>query len=148
MNTILTRETAAAVEEKLLAEQVRRNAIERCKTDLPFFASYALRLRTKSGATEPFVFNAAQKELHARLEEQKNRSGRVRAIILKARQTGVSSYVAARLFHRTLYNPGIRTLVVAHEKRASANLFGIVRRFIDHMPAEIAPPSGHRMRKN
>jgi hypothetical protein len=53
---------------------------------------------------------------------QKAETGRVRVIILKARQLGVSTYVAARLFHRTIFNPGLRTIIVGHERRASSIL--------------------------
>jgi hypothetical protein len=55
---------------------------------------------------------------------------------------GVSSYVAARLFHRTIFNPGLRTIIVGHEKRSSSNLFGIVKRFYDHMPVDLRPQVG------
>jgi hypothetical protein len=66
----------------------------------------------------------------------------VRAIVLKARQLGVSTYVAARKFHRAIHNPGLRVAVVGHERRASSNLFGIVKRFYENMPAEIRPSVG------
>jgi hypothetical protein len=73
--------------ESLTAEKARRSTEARLKSDLPFFAEYALRIRTKKiGAPEPLVFNAAQMRLHALLEDQRAKTGRVRAIILKARQ--------------------------------------------------------------
>src|SRR6516162_3220504 len=57
----------------------------RLRTDLPYFAEHCLKLRTKSGAVEPFILNLAQLRLHALLEEQRVKTGRVRAVILKAR---------------------------------------------------------------
>ena len=59
---------------------------ERLETDLAYFAEQYLRIRPKAGSLVPFVFNAAQLELHRRLEEQKAETGKVRAIVLKARQ--------------------------------------------------------------
>jgi hypothetical protein len=100
----------------------------------------ALKLRPKIGALEPFVFKTAQHRLHTVIEKQKADTGRVRVIILKARQLGVSSYVAARLFHRTIFNPGLRTIIVGHERRASSNLFQIVKRFHDNLPDDMRPP--------
>src|SRR6516164_9477215 len=45
----------------------------RLRTDLPYFAEHCLKLRTKSGAVEPFILNPAQLRLHALLEEQRRR---------------------------------------------------------------------------
>ena len=114
----------------------------RLRTDLPYFCEHALKLRPKAGPLEPFVLNPAQLTLHAEIEAQKAKTGRVRAIVLKARQLGVSTYVAARLYHRTIYNKGLRTIIIGHEKRASSNLFQIVKRYHDHLPDDIKPSVG------
>ena len=99
---------------------------QRLLDDLPYFTENALKLRPKSGPLEAFQFNPAQLRLHELLEEQKRKTGRVRAIVLKARQLGVSTYVAARFFHWTVNNSGLRTIILGHERRASSNLFQIV----------------------
>jgi hypothetical protein len=130
----------AALQARLEAEEERRELAARGPDDLEFFARAALKLRPKFGAVSPFIFNAAQRKLHAVIEEQKAKTGRVRVIILKARQLGVSTYVAARLFHRTIFNPGLRTIIVGHERRASSNLFQIVKRFYDGLPEDMRPP--------
>src|SRR4029077_3267017 len=70
------------------------------------------------------------------------KTGKVRVIVLKARQLGVSTYVAARLFHRVINNPGLRTIIIGHEKRASTNLFQIVHRFHSLMPEGLRPVIG------
>ncbi len=70
--------------------------------------------------------------------KQRAKTGRVRAVVLKARQLGVSTYVAARKFHRTINNPGLRTIIIGHERRASSNLFQIVKRFYENMPESAA----------
>jgi hypothetical protein len=114
----------------------------RLDTDLPYFAEQLLKIRPKAGSVAPFAFNEAQKELHRRLEEQKAKTGRVRAIVLKARQMGISTYVGARFFRRTIANPGLRTAILGHERAASRNLFGLVRRFYEHLPEEEKPSLG------
>jgi hypothetical protein len=114
----------------------------RLDSDLAFYASELLRIRPKAGALVPFVFNDAQTELHRRLEEQKAKTGKVRAIVLKARQMGISTYVAARYFRRTLASPGLRTAIIGHERAASRNLFGLVKRFYDHLPEDQKPSLG------
>jgi hypothetical protein len=113
----------------------------RLRNDLIYFAEHALKIRPKTGALVPFRFNAAQLKLHEAIEKQKAETGRVRVVCLKARQLGISTYIAARLFHRTIHNPGLRNLIVGHERRASSNLFQIVKRFYDHLP-EGKPSTG------
>ena len=49
----------------------------RLRTDVPYFAAHALKLRPKSGPLEPFVFNPAQLKLHEIAEKQKRETGRV-----------------------------------------------------------------------
>jgi hypothetical protein len=104
------------------------------KRDLEYFAAQLLKIRPKAGGLEPFLFNPAQRELHRRLEEQKAKTGKVRAIVLKARQMGISTYIAARYYRNTVSTPGLRTIIIGHEKPASRNLFQLVKRFHEHMP--------------
>ena len=58
---------------------------------LPLFAEKFLKIRTKSGRIDPFIFNRAQIFLHEKLERQLQETGRVRAVILKGRQGGCST---------------------------------------------------------
>src|SRR5262249_2712030 len=71
------------------SEEIRRRLDE----DYAFFAEKILRIRTKSGAIKPLVFNRAQSHVHAALEAQRQTLGRVRALILKGRQQGCSTYI-------------------------------------------------------
>jgi hypothetical protein len=92
----------------------------RVKGDLPYFSQY-LKIRPKVGSLAPFTLNAAQLKLHELIEDQRRRTGRVRVIVLKARQLGVSTYVASRFYHKTVSAPGLRTIIVAHKVDASRN---------------------------
>jgi transcriptional regulator with XRE-family HTH domain len=78
-------------------EATSRNRLDR---DYAVFAGEILRIRTKSGAIEPLVFNRAQRHIHAALEAQRENLGRVRALILKGRQQGCSTYIGGRYYHR------------------------------------------------
>ena len=122
-----------------------RDGIERAEkmeNDLPFFAKTALLIRPKSGGLEPLVFNNAQLELHRRLEEQLAKTGKVRAIVLKARQLGISTAIAARFLKKTIQTPGIRTIIIAHTRPASGNLFKMIKRYIENMPPDVKPSIG------
>jgi hypothetical protein len=125
--------------DNVLAEGEHAQKIRR---DLSYFAAHALTLRPKSGPLEPFVFNVAQKKLHEIAEAQKAKTGRVRLLVLKARQLGISTYAAARFFQRTITDAGLRTFILGHTRQASSNLFQIVKRFYDNMPADMKPSVG------
>ena len=114
----------------------------RLRSDLVYFSAHSLKLRPKAGPLESFSLNAAQQHLHEVIEAQKAKTGRVRVVVLKARQLGVSTYTAARLYHRTINNPGLRTIIIGHERRASSNLFDLVRRFHENMPEDQRPHTG------
>ncbi|WP_271673210.1 hypothetical protein [Bradyrhizobium sp. CCBAU 51627] len=125
--------------ENLYADGER---VTRLANDLEYFAAERLKIRPKAGGLIPFVFNPVQRKLHAIIEKQRAETGRVRVVVLKARQEGVSTYTAARYYHKTIRRPGFLTAIVAHEKPASRNLFNLVKRFHDHMPEADRPATG------
>lgn len=86
-----------------------------------------LRVRARHGAIVPLAANPVQ-----RLFEQ--RRGR-RNIVLKARQLGLTTWAAARFFLKTILRPGTLTLQVAHTQEAAEEIFRIVHRFHDWLPA-------------
>src|SRR5262249_39618725 len=96
--------------------------------------------RTKSGAIAPFVFNRAQRFIHEKLEAQSTDIGKVRALILKGRQQGCSTYIAGRFYHRSSRNRGQRVFILTHEDQATQNLFEIVTRFHDR--CAVKPSTG------
>lgn len=111
----------------------------RLRDDLEFYARKCLKIRTKAGSVAPFTFNRAQLYIHERLEEQKAKTGRVRALILKGRQQGCSTYVGGRYYHATTWAKGRRTFILTHEDAATQNLFEMVNRFHDHCPEPVRP---------
>lgn len=114
-------------------------ALRQLSTDFELYARKALKVRGKSGQIAPLALNRAQKHIHERLEAQRQRTGKVRALILKGRQQGCSTYVEARFFWRTAWATGIRTFILTHEEAASANLFEMAQRYLDYLPPELKP---------
>lgn len=114
-------------------------ALRTLSTDFELYASKALRVRSKSGQIAPLYLNKAQQYLHARLEDQRAKTGKVRALVLKGRQQGCSTYTEARFFWRTVWERGIRTFILTHEEAASANLFEMAQRFFEYLPPELKP---------
>ena len=80
----------------------------------------------------PLVFNRAQRHIHEQLEAQKAKTGKVRALILKGRQQGCSTYVGGRFYHRITHARGLRVYILTHEEAATTNLFEMVDLFLRH----------------
>lgn len=102
------------------------------------FSAHCLKIKTKTGAIVPFVWNRAQRHIHEALEKQLAETGRVRAVLLKGRQQGGSTYLGGRFYHRCSTVPGQSAFIIAHEDKATTNLFGMVKRFHEHNPLGIS----------
>ena len=85
-----------------------------------------LKVRNKEKGLVPLVANRAQRE-YARNCTKRN-------IVLKARQMGLTTYVAARFFLQTITQPGTLTVQVAHSQESAEEIFKIVRRFWENLP--------------
>jgi hypothetical protein len=131
-----------ALRHRLEKETLRRRTEARLDTDFEHFAAEHLRIRSKSGAIQPLILNRAQRFIHEKLEAQKAESGKVRALILKGRQQGCSTYVAARFYHRCSRARGLRVFILTHEEQATRNLFEIVERYHDNCGEALRPSTG------
>jgi len=63
-------------------------------------------------------------------------------MILKGRQQGCSTYVGARFYQQTTMHIGIRTFILTHEDKATANLFDMVNRYHENCPTFVRPSTG------
>lgn len=90
------------------------------------FISEGLQIRPRDGRTRPLKLNRAQREYSRRCGKQN--------IVLKARQVGITTYVAARYFLQTITRPGTLTVQVAHSQESAEMIFNIVRRFWENLP--------------
>ena len=112
----------------------------RLNTDLQFFARHApLLIKDKQGKLIPWEFNLAQRYTHDRIESQLKQRGWVRALILKGRQQGESTYVTGRFYHKTTRTPGTSAFILSHEGSATDKLFTMVKRYHDNLNAVIQP---------
>ena len=118
----------------------RERAIrQRLKDDFEHYAPRCLRIRTKSGSIAPLALNRAQLYIHSRLEEQLRRDGRVRALILKGRQQGCSTYVEGRFYWKVTHRAGVRAFILTHLDDATNTLFDMAKRYHDHCPELVKP---------
>jgi hypothetical protein len=114
--------------------------LQRYRSDHPYFCEQCLQIKAKSGQQLPLILNRAQLYVHQRIEEQKRETGKVRALVLKARQQGFSTYIGSRFYQRTSLFFGMNCYILTHEQAATDNLFSMVARFHEHNP--IRPSTG------
>lgn len=88
-----------------------------------------LKVRQRDGELVKLIPNRAQQR-YARGRASRN-------IILKARQIGITTYIAARYFLCTLLRPGTVTLEVAHTQESAQQIFRIVRRFFENLQPDL-----------
>jgi hypothetical protein len=106
---------------------------------LPLFAKNFLIIHDKSGVELKFNMNRAQLYVHERLEAQLKATGKVRALILKGRQQGVSTYVQARFFHKIVTRKGKKAFILTHLADATAAIFEMTKRYSENVDRALFP---------
>lgn len=129
------------MDDKLLA--VRKKLFQ----DFRFYAQHALRVRTKEGEVKPFVINQAQSILNDKINEQIATEGKVRIIILKARQMGLSTFVGGWLYHQVSQRKAQKALVITHLAESTKSLFDMTKRYHDNCPEILRPHTKYSSRK-
>ena len=125
----------------LLKEKEKRNKLKVYENDFSTFAQEQIKIITKDTSIGfvPFKFNECQKQITEALDEQFKYTGRVRAIILKARQQGISTYCAGRVFWKSYFSPHSRSVVMAHDSATSDALFSMSKNLIRNMEGNLVP---------
>ncbi len=108
--------------------------LEHYKTDFLHYAQKCLKIRTKPGAIIALTLNEAQLLIHDRLEQQLKTTGKVRALVVKGRQQGCSTYVEARFYWKVTHTKGMRAFILTHLEEATRNLYQIMKRFHEYCP--------------
>jgi hypothetical protein len=98
-----------------------------------------LKLKDDQAHIVPFVLNREQIFVDKLLDKQREQTGRVRALILKGRKQGVSTYVGGRYYMRLATDRNLRGFILSHEKASTRVLYDIYKRFYFQSPAEFRP---------
>lgn len=120
-------------------QQKALDAINAIRINFESYAPKCLRILTKEGKIVPFRLNRAQKYIEERAEEQLQRKGYIRLIVLKGRQQGASTYISGRFYYKSTGMVGKNVGILTHEQKATDNLFTMVRRYHEHCPASLRP---------
>ena len=99
-----------------------------------------LRVRDRDGVERGLVANAAQR----RFERHRGRHN----VVLKARQMGMTTWVAGRFFLKTITTRGVLTVQVAQTRDAAESIFRMVQRFWEYLPEELRTGALQRSKAN
>lgn len=114
-------------------------ALRPFRDDFLHYAPRVLKIRSKDGAIVPLKLNTAQLYVHAQLQAQLAATGKVRALILKGRQQGMSTLIGARFFWRTSMNFGKQASILTHLQDSTDALFDMTRRYHELCPDVLKP---------
>lgn len=98
-----------------------------------------LKIKDKNARIIPFKLNTPQQKLYDKIKEIKKEHKPVRIIILKARQMGFSTLTEAILFKETVTHTNINAGIIAHEAKATNNLFNMSKLYYDNLPEGFRP---------
>lgn len=113
------------------------------RNDFKYYCEKNLKIRTKAGKIEPLILNQSQLYIHHRLEQQFKDIGKIRALVLKGRQQGCSTYVEGRFYWRVSFRKGVRAFILTHEDEATKNLFEMAQRYHEHSNAKPSTKSSN-----
>ena len=110
---------------------------ERLKEDFPFWAERLAKIAPKEGGPLiPFRLKPGQRELDEALEAQRKAGKPMRALVLKARQLGFSTYTQGKLIHRCTMRERYDAVVVAQDKKTGAKLYRMGERIWTNLPED------------
>lgn len=98
-------------------------SIARYLYDFPKFAEERLIILTKDGDRVPFVLNRIQRVLWERIKAALMAGRPIRWIILKARQMGMSTFIAGLMAWVIFLRENRNAIVAAHDEDSATNLF-------------------------
>jgi hypothetical protein len=121
------------LDERDKYQQAGREEIEPGKlwerTQRDGFIEKWLKIRMKATSRATFFrLNRAQREYSWRCTKQN--------VVLKARQVGITTYIAARFFVKTITQGGTLSMQVTHDRESAEHIFRIVRRFWENLPED------------
>ena len=129
-----------------------REALRELTHDFPIYAPTCLKIVDKRSRFIPFELNAGQLELERMLQEQADAGKPRRAIALKARQVGVSTFCQGKVIQQTTLQANQNAVIVAHDAKTGDKLFTMGQTMYGNLPdwkldkRQVKPPIRHHRR--
>jgi len=113
-------------EAKDLLQDIRR---------FPEFAERFLKIQTTRGHLQRFVLNKIQMWVFLTFVVEPFMAGKpIRLVILKMRQSGVSTFVQGLILWYTLGHHNRNSQIIARNKKQSTGIFKMIQRFMKNLP--------------
>lgn len=109
------------------------------KNDKRWYIENFLKIRDKNSRLVPLILNPAQVEFDKLINKCKEDGKLPRFIVLKARQMGLSTYTEALIFANTTTKKFVNSLIIAHEDKATQNLFNMSKLYYEELPDVLRP---------
>ena len=113
--------------------------LKRIKEDRPWYMENFLKIRNKEAKLIPFKINDAQELFEEEIRKCEREGILKRFIVLKARQMGFSTYSEGLIFHDTTTNTFKNSMIIAHEDKATQNLFNMSKLYYEELPNALKP---------
>src|SRR5512139_505843 len=121
---------------------------KRLRDDFAFYAKHAIKIRTKAGEIKPLVLNRVQDRfLLEHVIPQLQTTGKIRSVILKGRQQGLSTVVSAFIYWWVSQHEGQKAIVIAHVKESTQTLFGMYQRAHENVPELLRPTTKYSSKR-
>lgn len=122
---------------------------KRIRESTPYWAEKFAKIVDKQGRLVPLEAKAGQLEFDRQLEAQRADGKPMRALALKARQVGISTWVQAKAVHRCTLRERYDALTVAHDRETGAKLYRMAETIYANLPddPELKPKLGQHRRQ-
>ena len=124
-------------------KEIRRKLYD----EFNFYSKSALKIRTKDGDIRNLNLKPAQLLLQEAVDKQMAAEGKVRVIILKARQQGRSTYVGGYLYFNVSQRKACKAMVVTHHSDSTRALFDMTKRYHENCPELLKPHTKYSSRR-
>lgn len=122
---------------------------KRIKEETPLWAENFAFIIDKGGRKIPLLAKPGQLEFDSQLEAQRRAGKPMRALNLKARQVGMSTWSQAKAIHRCTLRERYDALTVAHDRETGAKLYRMAETIYANLPEdpELKPALGQHRRQ-
>jgi hypothetical protein len=103
------------------------------KANRRLYIKEQLKIKNQAAKTVPFELNVIQEKVDEVVKKLEDAGKPVRIKILKARREGMTTYVAGKIFHNTVTNVNIDSLIISHEPESTQAIFEIYKLFYEEL---------------
>ena len=110
----------------------------RLMVDFEYCSKTILKVQTMDARISPLDLNGPQRIVSVIFDRVKE-TRLLRAIILKGRRMGMSTFISGRFYQKTSFFPNKYAMQITHEPQATEFIFRMVKRFYNLSPKNIRP---------